>query len=66
MQWNLEGQRVAGVYLGAYTVTGTVAWSRVKYGGTVQHTVVLDKPLALFGTERESVLLDHNELLQGA
>jgi len=66
MSWNLEGQRVAGVYLGAYTVEGTVVWSRVKYGGTVQHTVVLDQPLELFGNKRDSVLLDHNELLQGA
>jgi hypothetical protein len=66
MRWNLEGQRVAGVYLGAYTVKGTVIWSRVKYGGMVQHTVQLDQPLDLFGNQRDSVLLDHNELIQGA
>jgi hypothetical protein len=66
MRWNLEGQRVAGVYLGAYTVEGTVIRSRVKYGGMVQHTVQLDQPLELFGNQRDSVLLDHNELIQGA
>jgi len=66
MGWNLEGQRVVGVYLDAYTVAGTVIWSRVKYGGTVQHTVQLDQPLELFGNQRDSVLLDHNELIQGA
>ena len=66
MSWNLEGQRVAGVYLGAYTVEGTVIWSRVKYGGMVQHTVQLDQPLELFGNQRDSVLLDHNELIPRA
>jgi hypothetical protein len=66
MRWNLEGQRVAGVYLGVYTVEGTVIWSRVKYGGMVQHTVQLDQPLELFGNQRDSVLLDHNELIPGA
>jgi hypothetical protein len=66
MRWNLEGQRVAGVYLGAYTVEGIVIWSRVKYGGMVQHTVQLDQPLELFGNQRDSVLLDHNELIPGA
>jgi len=32
----------------------------------VQHTVQLDQPLELFGNQRDSVLLDHNELIQGA
>jgi hypothetical protein len=62
MSWNKEGQRVAGVYLGAYTVSGTVINSRVKYGGRVQHQVILDKPVTVFGREAEELLLDDEEL----
>ncbi len=60
--WNKEGQRVAGVYLGAYTVSGTVTESRVRYGGTVQHTVKLDKPVQVFGRTAEVLLLDDEDL----
>jgi len=62
MSWNKEGQRVAGVYLGAYTVTGTVVNSRVKYGGKVQHQVILDEPVTVFGRTAEELLLDDEEL----
>ena len=60
--WNKEGQQVAGVYLGAYTVSGVVTESRVKYGGTVQHTVKLDKPVTVFGRVADVLLLDNNDL----
>lgn len=60
--WNREGQRVAGVYLGAYTVSGLVTESRVKYGGAVQHTVKLDQPVVVFGRTAEVLLLDEQEL----
>lgn len=62
MSWNREGQRVAGVYLGAYTVSGVVTESRVKYGGTVQHTVQLDQPVTVFGRSAEVLLLDNGDL----
>ncbi len=62
MSWDLTGQRVAGVYLNAYTVAGTVTDSRVKYGGQVQHTVQLDRPIEVFGRSAEVLLLDNNEL----
>jgi hypothetical protein len=62
MSWNKEGQRVAGVYLGAYAVTGTVINSRVKYGGKVQHQVILDEPVTVFGRTAEELLLDDEEL----
>ena len=62
MTWNKEGQRVAGVYLGAYTVSGVVTESRVRYGGTVQHTVKLDQPVEVFGRIAEVLLLDDNDL----
>jgi hypothetical protein len=62
--WNKEGQRVAGVYLGAYTVSGVVLSSRVKYGGEVQHTVQLDQPVQVFGRTADILLLDESDLFQ--
>ncbi len=62
--WNKEGQRVAGVYLGAYTVSGLVTESRVRYGGSVQHTVKLDEPVVVFGRSADVLLLDDNDLFQ--
>jgi hypothetical protein len=62
MSWNKEGQQVAGVYLGTYAVSGLVTESRVRYGGTVQHTVKLDAPVEVFGRSAEVLLLDDNDL----
>lgn len=62
MSWNKEGQRVAGVYLNAYTVSGVVTESRVRYGGTVQHTVKLDQPVTVFGRSADVLLLDNDDL----
>lgn len=62
MSWNLEGQRVAGIYLKSYTVIGTVTESRVKYGGTVQHRVKLDQPIEVFGRIADVLLIDDKEL----
>ena len=59
--WNLEGQTVRGEYFGK-KVEGIVILSRVKLGGTVQHTVDLFFPITLFGSERTIVLLDANEV----
>jgi hypothetical protein len=59
--WNLEGLTVRGTYFGV-PVEGVVTESRVKYGGTVQHTVDLFFPITVFGDERTSVLLDANEV----
>ena len=59
--WNLEGQTVRGYYFG-HQVEGVVILSRVKFGGTVQHTVDLFFPITMFGQERTSVLLDADEV----
>ena len=61
--WNLEGLTVRGEYFGL-PVEGVVTLSRVKYGGTVQHTVDLFRPISLFSTSehRTTVLLDANEI----
>ena len=64
MSWNLEGLRVTGMYMGEYPVSGLVELSRVKYGGGVQHTVVLDKPLELYSRVRYRVLLDHENVVR--
>ena len=60
--WNLEGQIVRGEYFGK-KVEGIVILSRVKLGGTVQHTVDLFFPITMYGQERTTVLLDANEVV---
>ena len=60
--WNLENCRVTGNYLGIMPVAGMVTESRVKYGGSVSHTVELDKPITVFGAIRERVILDNWEV----
>lgn len=62
--WNKTGQRVAGMYLNSYTVSGVVVESRVRYGGTVQHTVKLDAPMMVFGRSAEVLLLDDSDLFK--
>lgn len=62
MTWDLTGKNVTGFYLGAHPVRGRVESSRVKYGGSVQYTVVLDTPLQVFGAMRETVLMDHRDV----
>jgi predicted RNA-binding protein associated with RNAse of E/G family len=59
--WNLEGLTVRGEYFGI-PVEGIVTMSRVKYGGSVQHTVDLFFPITVFGDERTTVLLDADEV----
>jgi hypothetical protein len=61
MGWNRSGQAIVAKYMGV-PVSGVVTKSRVKYGGSVQHTLRLDHPLNLFGTDRTVVLLDEKEL----
>jgi len=63
MNWNLEGLHVTGLYMDEFPVAGLVTLSRVKYGGDIQHTVVLDEPIKIYGPEvRERVLLDHKNV----
>lgn len=58
MDWNLESKRINGVYLGLFPYSGTVVESRVKYGGQVEHTVVVDEPFMVYGDLRERILVD--------
>lgn len=57
MDWNLEGRRINGLYLGLFPYAGLVEESRVKYGGTVQHTVKVDEPFKVYGELRDRVLV---------
>ena len=47
MNWDLTGLRVKGKYMGDFPCIGIVESSRVKYGGGIQYTVVLDEPIQL-------------------
>jgi len=64
MLWNLEGMHISGLYMGKFPVSGKVWLSRVKYGGEVSHHINLDKPVEIYGTERDTVILNHSEVLQ--
>ena len=59
MSWNLEGMEVTASYLETYKVTGRVEMSRVAYGGRVHHTIVLNTPVSIYGTERDRVIVEH-------
>ena len=64
MNWNLEGKRINGLYMGLFPYTGLVEESRVKYGGKVQHTVQVDEPFKVYGEVRERILVeDFNRIL---
>jgi hypothetical protein len=60
--WYLDGERVNGLYMGAFPFSGLVESSRVKYGGEVQHTVVLDEPIHVYGRVRERVLVTTKDI----
>jgi len=62
MNWNLEGKRVNGLYMGMFPYTGLVTESRVKYGGQVQHTVAVDEPFKVHGAVRDVVLVSITEI----
>ena len=59
MQWNLEGQRVNGLYMGLFPISGTVDLSRVQYGGEVSHHIQLDEPIKVYGALRDRIILEH-------
>jgi hypothetical protein len=64
MSWDKQGQQIKALYQGQQ-VQGVVESSRVKYGGAVQHLVLLDKPIQLrWRTEpTDRLLIDHKELI---
>lgn len=65
--WIREGQVVKAKYLDSYLVQGEIISSRVKYGGKVQHTLVLDHELSTHGVTRKSneiILIDESEIIE--
>lgn len=62
MDWNLEGKQINGLYMGLFPYAGKVVESRVKYGGAVQHTVVVDEPFKVYGEVRERILVGLSEV----
>ena len=60
--WDLTDKYITGIYMGLFPVSGLVESSRVKYGGTVCHTIVLDEPIKVYGAVRDRVIIDHHEV----
>jgi hypothetical protein len=59
MNWNLEGLRIHGLYMGCFPISGKVDLSRVRYGGEVSHHIALDQPIKVYGATRWRVVLEH-------
>lgn len=59
MNWNLEGLYVEATYLETFPVEGRVELSRVAYGGRVNHTIVLNNPINVYGAVRDRVIIEH-------
>ena len=59
MNWNLEGLRVNGLYMGLFPISGKVNMSRVKYGGEVSHHITLDESIEVYGEVRDRIILEH-------
>lgn len=72
MSWVLDGSRIKakylgdGAYLGNTIIEGVVTHSRVKYGGEVQYTVKLDKPVQFRwrSLPTDTVLINRSEILE--
>jgi hypothetical protein len=63
--WNLEGLMVEGSYLdGEFPISGRVELSRVKFGGSVCHTVSLDYPIEVYGAVRDRVIIEHRDVVR--
>ncbi len=63
--WIKDGKTIVANYLGEQ-VRGTVESSRVKYGGKVQYTVNLDKPVQFRWRSEPSarVLINSDEIVE--
>lgn len=61
-KWDLTGKRINGLYMGLFPYSGLVEDSRVKYGGQVQHTVVVDEPFKVYGVVRDRILVCGSEI----
>jgi len=62
MSWQLEGLFVEANYLDLFPVVGKVELSRVAYGGMVNHTLVLQTPIEVYGSVRDRVIIEHTQI----
>lgn len=60
--WNLEGMTVTGKYMDEFPITGKVRVSRVAYGGGIKHHIDLDTPIEVYGSIRDSVIVNHFDI----
>jgi hypothetical protein len=63
MGWNKDGSTIKALYLSEYLVTGKVTESRVRYGGSISYHIDLVEPLYIFGSVREQVIVDENQVI---
>ena len=66
MNWIKDGQRVQARYLGTEPRAGLVVDSRVRYGGKVSYTVILDEPAAFPWRSEPTtlVIVDQDEIVE--
>jgi hypothetical protein len=60
--WDHTGWHCSGKYLNLFPFSGMIESSRVKYGGKVQHTVLLDSPIEVYNSVRDVILMNHDEI----
>ncbi len=66
MNWIKDGQRVQAKYLGTEPRSGLVVESRVRYGGKVCYTVILDQAVTFPWRSEPTtlVIVDQTEIVE--
>lgn len=60
--WDLQGMIVTGKYIGEFNITGKVRVSRISFGGGIKHHIDLDTPIEVYGSIRDSVIINHYDI----
>ncbi len=60
--WDLEGMIVTGKYIGEFNIIGKVRVSRISFGGDIKHHIDLDTPIEVYGSIRDSVIINHYDI----
>jgi hypothetical protein len=60
--WDLQGMIVTGKYIGEFNITGKVRVSRIAFGGGIKHHIDLDTPIEVYGSIRDSVIINHYDI----
>ena len=56
----LDGKRIIGMYH-SVPFTGTIVSSRSRYGGGVQHYVILDNTIGVYGQGRKEIVINSTD-----